>query len=107
MVTAWQSQAAYDLSGIQNTASQRPVWMTGQMNFNPVVRFDGVDDGLFIANNNTAYMSQFTDRSQFIVMRTVDTGGTISTIANSMTFSPTSCEYSFNLSGGRITGRLS
>lgn len=45
-VAIWQDQSAQNRDASQATASSQPVLQEGQLNFQPVLRFDGMDDSL-------------------------------------------------------------
>lgn len=61
-VSTWSDSSASALHATQSTANQRPLFITNVLNGKPVVRFDGVDDGLVFSARNSI-------RTAFVVMR--------------------------------------
>lgn len=99
-VAARRSQGEHDLTGVQATWSWQPLYLTSAMNYNPTLRFDGVDDGLTV---NTRGVFYDNDSSQYVVFRTLDLTGTMTTLATTTWFSATVCGRAFNLTGGKFT----
>lgn len=98
-VSSWRSQWAQDITWVQTTWSRQPSYLTNTMNFNPIVRFDGSDDGLIVANRN-GFLDN--DNAQYVVFKTTANNGTITALATATWFAATSCERWFWLSGWKL-----
>lgn len=101
-VSGWRSQALQYLTGIQSTGARQPTYVTGVFNNNPAVRFDGVNQGLVVEN-------KFLDNdvTQFVIFRSLDSSGSITTTSSTTGFAGTACGRGFNLSGGKVSVVLS
>ena len=64
LVAAWADQSGAGNHVSQSTAAQRPMFIAAAVNGRPVVRFDGVDDGLVSAPSSSL---AFTEGTLFVV----------------------------------------
>lgn len=80
-----------------------PKYITGSMNYNPVMRF--------VTGNSLLLTSQYLysyDSSTFVVLRTNANTGVIAAVGNSTgTINPTLCDRVISLSGSRLATNLS
>lgn len=94
-MSGWVSQGAYiDVSGVQSSTLFQPRYVTGAMNFNPVVRFSG---GNYLMLGSP-YFFQY-DNSVFAVFRTAFNSGAIGALASTLVLNPTTCDRALVLSG--------
>ena len=70
LVACWKDQGDNGLQVVQNAPSKRPTWQTNQLNFLPVVRFDGGSDYLASSIDPLNVAFPMADTTIFVVQKT-------------------------------------
>jgi hypothetical protein len=72
-VTTWSDDTANANDATQNTADSKPLYKTGIINGKPVLRLDGTDDLMTVADHDSLDLTG--DHTIFAVLKTADTQG--------------------------------